>query len=57
MHHLCKDIGLSWSRYAWHEIMGIIPDQLFVGLRAVSEHILQPLDPILCSNAVIICLC
>ena len=45
MHCLCKDVGLSWLRYAWCEITGIIADQLFAGLRAVSEHVLQPLDP------------
>ncbi len=45
MHCLCKDVGLFWSRYAWYEIISIILDQLFEGLRAMSEYILQPLDP------------
>ncbi len=45
MHHLCKDTGSSWSRFAWPEISAVIPEQLWTGLCLVPEGLITYLDP------------
>ncbi len=40
MFHLCEDIGVSWSRYAWGHVEGLIPFVLVSGIHTIREDLL-----------------
>ncbi len=40
MFHLCEDVGVSWSRYAWEHVEGLIPFVSMSGVRAIREDLL-----------------
>lgn len=43
MQHLSTDLGLSWSRFIWPEIIAIFPPELHGGMRQVLESDLRVL--------------
>ncbi len=48
------DKGQSWSYWAWHKTVETIPEQIFPGMTACSEHLMHQISPfyqILCSYA------
>ena len=37
---LCEDVGMSWSRYTWEHVEGLIPFILVSGVCAIREDLL-----------------